>query len=172
MADLRLKTEGQSKQIFDSVRKKFVALTPEEWVRQHFIHFMINIKKYPASLMGVEMLVKVNNLSQRSDIVVFQSNGNPWLIVECKAPHITINQDTFYQAARYNSSLKVPFIVITNGLEHYCLHFNGKDFQLVPKHTACLASDACGIPQTKQNVQLKELQTANQSCCTPGSGCC
>ena len=128
MADLRLKTEGQSKQIFDSVRKKFVALTPEEWVRQHFIHFMINTKKYPASLMGVEMLVKVNNLSQRSDIVVFQSNGKPWLIVECKAPHITINQDTFYQAARYNSSLKVPFIVITNGLEHYCLHFNGKDF--------------------------------------------
>ena len=128
MADLRLRVEGQSKQIFDSVRKKYVALTPEEWVRQHFIHFMINNKNYPASLIGVEMQVKVNEMSQRSDIVVFQRDGKPWLMVECKAPYITINQDTFYQAARYNISLKVPYIVITNGLEHYCLHFNGKDF--------------------------------------------
>ena len=126
--DLRLKEDGQSKQIFDSVRKRFVNLTPEEWVRQHFIHFMISEKKYPASLMGVEMMVKVNELSQRADIVVYQRNGLPWLIVECKAPHITINQETFYQAARYNISLQVPFIVITNGIEHYCLHFNGKDF--------------------------------------------
>ena len=127
-ADLRLKDEGQSKQIFDSVRKRFVALTPEEWVRQHFIHFMINEKKYPASLMGVEMLVRMNELSQRADIVVYQRDGKPWLIVECKAPQITINQDTFYQAARYNITLQVPYIVITNGIEHYCLHFNGKNF--------------------------------------------
>ena len=127
-ADLRLKDEGQSKQIFDSVRKRFVALTPEEWVRQHFIHFMINEKKYPASLMGVEMLVRMNELSQRADIVVNQRDGKPWLIVECKAPQITINQDTFYQAARYNITLQVPYIVITNGIEHYCLHFNGKNF--------------------------------------------
>ena len=127
-ADLRLKEVGQSKQIFDTVRKKFVALTPEEWVRQHFIHFMIHEKRYPSSLMGVEMMVRVNELSQRADIVVYQRDGKPWLIVECKAPHIQINQDTFYQAARYNITLQVHYIVITNGIEHYCLHFNGKNF--------------------------------------------
>ena len=79
--DFRFSEEGQSKQIFDFVRKKFVSLTPEEWVRQHFLHFMINEKKYPASLMGVEMLVRVNELSQRADIVVYQNDGKPWLIV-------------------------------------------------------------------------------------------
>lgn len=126
--NFRIREEGQSKQIFDSVRKRFVALTPEEWVRQHFIHFMINEKKYPASLMGVEMQVKVNELSQRADIVIFQRDGKPWLIVECKAPTINVDQDTFYQAARYNISLQVPFIVITNGIEHYCLQFDGKNF--------------------------------------------
>ncbi len=126
--NFRLKEKGQSKQIFDTVRKKFVALTPEEWVRQHFIHFMIHEKRYPSSLMGVEMMVRVNELSQRADIVVYQRDGKPWLIVECKAPHIQINQDTFYQAARYNITLQVPYIVITNGIEHYCLHFNGKNF--------------------------------------------
>ena len=127
-AGLRLKEDGQSKQIFDCVRKKFVSLKPEEWVRQHFIHFMINEKKYPASLMGIEKLVTVNELSQRADIVIYQRNGKPWMIVECKAPHVVLNQDTFYQAARYNISLGVPFIVITNGIEHYCLKFTGDKF--------------------------------------------
>ena len=127
--EFRFSLEGQSKQIFDFVRKKFVSLTPEEWVRQHFLHFMINEKKYPASLMGVEMLVRVNELSQRADIVVYQNNGKPWLIVECKNTEITITQETFYQIARYNLKLQVPYMVITNGMEHYCLFFNGKDFE-------------------------------------------
>ena len=129
VANFRITTDGQSKQIFDLVRKRFVSLTPEEWVRQHFIHFMINEKKYPASLMGVEMLVRVNELSQRADIVVYQNNGKPWLIVECKNTEVPITQETFYQIARYNLTLQVPYMVITNGLEHYCLFFNGKDFE-------------------------------------------
>ena len=127
--NFRFSAEGQSKQIFDFVRKKFVSLTPEEWVRQHFLHFMINEKKYPASLMGVEMLVRVNELSQRADIVVYQNDGKPWLIVECKNTNIAITQEIFYQIARYNLTLQVPYLVITNGLEHYCLFFNGKDFE-------------------------------------------
>ena len=127
--DFRFSEEGQSKQIFDFVRKKFVSLTPEEWVRQHFLHFMINEKKYPASLMGVEMLVRVNELSQRADIVVYQNDGKPWLIVECKNTGVPITQETFYQVARYNLTLQVPYMVITNGFEHYCLFFNGKDFE-------------------------------------------
>ena len=127
--NFRFSAEGQSKQIFDFVRKKFVSLTPEEWVRQHFLHFMINEKKYPSSLMGVEMLVRVNELSQRADIVVYQNDGKPWLIVECKNTEISITQETFYQIARYNLTLQVPYMVITNGMEHYCLFFNGKDFE-------------------------------------------
>ena len=79
--------------------------------------------------MGVEMLVRVNELSQRADIVVYQNDGKPWLIVECKNANIAITQETFYQIARYNLTLQVPYMVITNGREHYCLFFNGKDFE-------------------------------------------
>jgi len=127
--DFRFSAEGQSKQIFDFVRKKFVSLTPEEWVRQHFLHFMVNEKKYPASLMGVEMMVRVNELSQRADIVVYNNEGKPWMIVECKKTDVALTQETFYQIARYNLKLQVPYMVITNGQEHYCLFFNGKEFE-------------------------------------------
>ena len=127
--NFRFSAEGQSKQIFDFVRKKFVSLTPEEWVRQHFLHFMVNEKKYPASLMGVEMLVRVNELSQRADIVVYNNDGKPWMIVECKNTEVPLTQETFYQIARYNLTLQVPYMVITNGQEHYCLFFNGKEFE-------------------------------------------
>ncbi len=127
--NFRFSEDGQSKQIFDLVRKRFVALTPEEWVRQHFLHFMINEKSYPASLMGVEMLVRVNELAQRADIVIYQNTGKPWMIVECKKTEVPLTQETFYQLARYNLTLQVPYMVITNGLEHYCMFFNGKDFE-------------------------------------------
>ncbi|CAN5477316.1 type I restriction enzyme HsdR N-terminal domain-containing protein [soil metagenome] len=125
----QVREQGQSKQIFDSVRKRFVSLTPEEWVRQHFMRFMIDFKSYPASLMAVEKMVKVNNLSQRADIVVYSREGKPWMIVECKAPSVSLSQDTFLQAARYNMTLNVPFFVLTNGLEHFCLYFNGQQFE-------------------------------------------
>jgi type I site-specific restriction endonuclease len=127
--EFRYNVVGQSKQIFDCVRKRFVALTEEEWVRQNFMFFMIHSKKYPASLMGIEKMVKVNNLSQRADIVVYQRNGLPWMIVECKSVKVSLTENTFYQAARYSSTLKVPYFVITNGLNHYCLHFNGQELK-------------------------------------------
>lgn len=127
-ADLRIKEAGQLTQVFDAVRRRFVSLTPEEWVRQHFLHFLIRDKHYPASLIGVEMMVKVNNLSQRADLVVYSKEGRPWMIIECKAPAIQLDEHVFYQAARYNLPLQAQFFVVTNGLEHYCLRFNGSGF--------------------------------------------
>lgn len=126
-----VREQGQSKQIFDSVRKRFVALTPEEWVRQHFLRFMIEFRMYPPSLIAIERSVKVNNLSQRADIVVYNREGKPWLLIECKAPSVKISHDTFLQAARYNLTLQVPYLALTNGLEHYCLYFNGKEFEFL-----------------------------------------
>ena len=120
--DFRLKHEGKKTQIFDSVRKKFVTLTPEEWVRQHFIRYLISEKKVPASLIAVEMGLKYIELKKRSDIVIYNKEGNPILMVECKAPDVKITQDVFDQIARYNMALKVKYLALTNGISHYyCL---------------------------------------------------
>ena len=105
-------------EIFDDIRKKYVALTPEEWVRQHFVKFLIIEKNFPASLMAVEMSIKLNRLKKRSDVVVYNNNGKPLLIVECKAPTVKINQKVFDQIARYNMVLMTQFLVVTNGLKH------------------------------------------------------
>jgi hypothetical protein len=111
---------GQSKQIFDSLRRKYVALTPEEWVRQHAVRFFVEELKYPASLIGVETGLRVNRLLRRTDLLVHTREGKPWMIVECKAPGVAVNHDTLYQAARYNLALRVQYLVLTNGLQHVC----------------------------------------------------
>ena len=117
----KLKSNENKTLIFDNLRKKYMVLTPEEWVRQHFVQFLIEEKKYPASLIAIEKQVLVNNLKKRSDILVFNKEGNPEIIVECKAPKIKITQATFDQIARYNSKLRANFLVVTNGLSHfYC----------------------------------------------------
>lgn len=116
----KIKSAVQRTQIFDTIRKKYIALTPEEWVRQHFVQYLINEKKVPASLIGIEISLKYNSLKKRSDIVIYSNTGQPLLIVECKAPEIEISQDTFDQVAVYNSSLKVKYLVVTNGMMHYC----------------------------------------------------
>jgi type I site-specific restriction endonuclease len=118
--NFKIKAGGKRQLIFDEVRRKFVALTPEEWVRQHFLRFLTDEKKYPASRMAVEFALTYNTLSKRGDIVFFGKSGSPELIVECKAPSVKISQDTFDQAARYNFILKVKHLIITNGLEHFC----------------------------------------------------
>ncbi|PWD99928.1 type I restriction enzyme HsdR N-terminal domain-containing protein [Marinilabilia rubra] len=117
----RYKDEAGKKFIFDVVRGKFVSLTPEEWVRQNFLHFMSQHLGYPSNLTGVEKMLKVNGLSQRCDVVLFNRKGHPVIIVECKAPSIEVDKTTLAQAARYNTTLKVPFLVLTNGLKHYCI---------------------------------------------------
>lgn len=116
----RVRLHGQSKQIFDSIRKRFVALTPEEWVRQHVISFLVNEKNFPASLIKVEMSLKLNKLPKRADVVVFNKEGKPIVLVECKAPEVKITQASFDQAARYCMPSEIKLIIITNGITHYC----------------------------------------------------
>jgi hypothetical protein len=116
----KTKSQGQITKIFDTIRRKYVTLTPEEWVRQNFIQYLILQKKYPASLLAIEMPIKYNTLSKRGDIVAFNNSGLQILMVECKAPDIKITQQVFDQIARYNLSLKIKYLVVTNGLEHYC----------------------------------------------------
>jgi type I site-specific restriction endonuclease len=115
----RIRNNGTRDEIFDPVRKRFVALTPEEWVRQNFMHYLINSRKIPSSLMGIEIPLTYNNLKKRGDIVIWSSSGIPRMIVECKAPEVKISQDTFHQVAMYNMAMNVEFIVVTNGLEHF-----------------------------------------------------
>ena len=105
--------------IFDEIRKKFILLTPEEWVRQHVVQFLLQDKNYPKSYINVEKLIKINDLSKRYDGVVFQPNGEIFLLIECKAPEVSISQQTFDQIARYNLVLKAKYLMVTNGLNHY-----------------------------------------------------
>ena len=129
---LKFKTQEGKTYIFDPIRKKYLVNTPEEWVRQNFIQFLVQEKGYPASLMAVEMGIDVLNTKKRCDIVLYNTMGKPHIIVECKAPSIKIAQDTFDQIARYNLTLKTEFLIVTNGLQHYvcvmdhenkCYHF-------------------------------------------------
>ncbi len=115
----RFKNSENKPFIFDDIRKKFVVLQPEEWVRQHCVQFLIEEKKYPKSLINVEKELKVNGLKKRYDIVIFNSDGSIHLIVECKAAKISINQNTFDQIARYNLALNAKYLMITNGINHY-----------------------------------------------------
>jgi len=120
----RIKTSKGKSYIFDSLRKKFVRLTPEEWVRQNFVQFLITEKNYSPALLAVEAGVKVNNNPQRADLVIFDRSGNPALVAEFKAPEVKISQQTFDQIVRYNMQLKVKFLIVSNGLEHYCCSIN------------------------------------------------
>ena len=120
---LQKNAEGKT-EIFDSIRRRFFILTPEEWVRQNFIQYLIQEKQFPASLMAVEKGLKLNGMQKRTDIVQYNKQGRPVLIVECKAPGIKLSQDTFDQAARYNMTLQVDYLIITNGLEHYACRMN------------------------------------------------
>lgn len=120
----RFKNNENKVSIFDVIRKKFVILQPEEWVRQNCVQYLIEHKKYPKSLINVEKELKVNNLRKRYDIIVFNSDGSIHLIVECKAPELKINQDSFDQIARYNSVLNANYLMVTNGLNHYYCKMN------------------------------------------------
>jgi hypothetical protein len=107
--------------IFDEIRKKFIVLTPEEWVRQNVVQFLLIEKKYPKSLINVEKVLKINGLTKRYDAVIFNSDGSIHILVECKAPEIKISQATFDQIARYNMTINASFLMVTNGINHfYC----------------------------------------------------
>jgi len=115
----RFKNSENKVSIFDEIRKKFIILTPEEWVRQHVVQFLLEEKKYPKSLINVEKVLMVNGLRKRYDVVVFNSDGSIFVLIECKAPAIKIAQATFDQIARYNMTMQSQFLMVTNGLNHY-----------------------------------------------------
>lgn len=117
----KIKSKENKLFIFDIVRKKYVSLAPEEWVRQHVIHYLTKNKQYPLSLVAVEKKLSINKLTKRPDIIVFNNDGNPFIIIECKAPKIPLTQSTFDQIARYNLKLGADYLMVTNGLDHiYC----------------------------------------------------
>ena len=117
----KIKSMENKLYIFDMLRKKNVVLTPEEWVRQNFVQYLIIYKYYPKSIIAIEKQLIINGLTKRTDILIFDKKGNPDIIVECKAPSVKINQHTFDQIARYNLKLNANYLIVTNGLQHfYC----------------------------------------------------
>ena len=131
----KLKREGEALFIFDELRKKFLVLTPEEWVRQHVVRFLITEKKFPRPLIKLEGGLKPNTLQKRTDIVVFDRSGRSLAIVECKAPHVRITQEVFDQIARYNMVHQAPWLMVSNGLDHYCcrIDFATNSYAFVPE---------------------------------------
>ena len=115
-----LKKDQGKVYIFDIIRKKYVVLTPEEWVRQHFINYLILDKKYPKSLFRIEGSLSYNKLQKRSDILIYNRAGKPWMLIECKSPTIKLTQKAFNQVAVYNMTIGAPYIGVTNGMVHYC----------------------------------------------------
>ncbi|MDD4969704.1 MAG: type I restriction enzyme HsdR N-terminal domain-containing protein [Paludibacter sp.] len=118
--NFRIKKLDDKFLIFDSQRKRYVSLTPEEWVRQHFIRFLIEEKGYPAAYLAVEKQLNMNGMKKRCDAILYNEHALPILIIELKAPTVPITQATFDQVAVYNAKLKVDFFMISNGIEHYC----------------------------------------------------
>ena len=127
---VKVKNGGGQTKIFDPIRKKWFILTPEEWVRQHVLNYLIEIKKYPSSLISVEKEVVLNGLKKRYDIVLFKKDLNPFLIVECKAPFIELDITTIEQAQRYNLIVKANYLMITNGIKDLVLNADNKNVDL------------------------------------------
>jgi hypothetical protein len=133
--DFKLKRQSQKIYIFDIARKKYVLLTPEEWVRQHVLHYLVIDKHYPVNLIAVEKQLMINKTVRRFDLVVFNKEMQPDILIECKAPGIPVNQKTFDQANQYNHLLKAPYLFLTNGRKHYIcqIDFEENKFQFLPE---------------------------------------
>jgi hypothetical protein len=129
-AELKLSRKEGQVYVWCIIRKKSLVLTPEEWVRQHLIHFLIQEKQIPIGLIAAEMAIEINQLSRRCDVVVFGKDGKPKLIVECKAPEINLTEKTFNQIAQYNAALNVDLLMVTNGLQHIVCQIDRENSQL------------------------------------------
>ena len=127
----KIKNRENKLYIFDIIRKKYVVLSPEEWVRQHFLNYLIIDKKYPKSIIAIEKQLNYNGLVKRTDILVFDKLGHPDIIVECKSPRIQISQEAFDQIARYNLRLDANFLIVTNGIQHYYCKLDHRNEQYV-----------------------------------------
>ena len=119
-APLKLSQDSGSTRVFDILRQRYVRLTPEEWVRQHFVHFLIGQKDYPKELLANEISLSLNQMVKRCDTVLYDRQARPQMIIEYKAPHIQLSQKTFDQISRYNIVLRVPYLIVSNGMQHYC----------------------------------------------------
>ncbi len=144
---LKIITKNQKKYIFDLIRKKQIILTPEEWVRQNFIKYLVEEKNYPKGLIGVEQQLPGNNQKFRTDIIVYAKSAKALMIVECKSEKVKITQEVFDQAAKYNLQFKADFLVVTNGLSHFAckLNYQDKSYQFL-----------------KEIPEYKELQKINR----------
>lgn len=126
-----VKSEGGRKFILDPIRKKYVVLNPEEWVRQNFIQYLVQDRFFPGSLITVEQEFSFNRMKKRTDILVYRSTGEPVLMVECKSPDTHIGRDVFDQIGLYNLGYNLPWLIITNGLQHYCCRKKGHFYEFV-----------------------------------------
>ncbi len=122
-SDLKIKYEENRSLVFDFIRKKWLVLSPEEWVRQHLVNYLVMFKSYPPSLISLEAGLKYNALSKRSDVLVYNKLGHPLLILECKAPEVPVSQLVIDQVSIYNKTIGAEFLCVTNGLKHYCWTF-------------------------------------------------
>jgi len=125
----KIKKEAEKEFIFDEFRKRWVVLTPEEWVRQNFLQYLTQIKKYPPSLIAIEKEIKLGELKKRFDIVVYDSNTKPWMIIECKEMNVALDKKVLDQVLRYNINMQVPYLVITNG--NYCMAVKSENRAIV-----------------------------------------
>ncbi len=122
--DWDIRESKGSATIFDPLRKKHIILTPEEWVRQHFVQYLIQHLLYPKSLIQLERGHAYNTLTKRTDILVYDRSGSPFMLIECKASHIKIDEKVFRQASVYNKTIQAKYLVVTNGIQHYCCHID------------------------------------------------
>ena len=131
--DVKIRKTNNGTEIFDALRKKFLILTPEEWVRQHFTNYLITAKGYPQTLMANEAAIKLNSLTRRCDTIIYNNMLEPVAICEYKNPEIEITQDTFDQIVRYNIVLKVNYLIVSNGINHYCckINYDRMDYQFI-----------------------------------------
>ena len=131
----KISSDGKKSMIFDVIRQRYVTLTPEEWVRQHFVHYLIEQKGYPLSLLANEIQIKLNGTSKRCDTVLYSRDLSPQLIVEYKAPSVEITQKVFNQISRYNMVLHVDYLIVSNGLQHYCcrMDYEQQSYHFLPE---------------------------------------
>lgn len=125
----KIKKEQDKEWIFDEVRRQWIMLTPEEWVRQNMLHYLVYVKKYPASLIAVEKELKLDELKKRTDIVIYDSNTEPWMIIECKEMNVSLDHKVLDQILRYHLAMPVSFLIITNG--HYCFGFEKRENEFI-----------------------------------------
>ncbi len=129
--DFTIRQEGGQDLIFDKIRKKYIVLTPEEWVRQNFIHYLVAEKKYPATLFAVEKEIHLGSMRKRCDIIVYNRNSAPWMIVECKEMEVPVDEKTMEQILRYNMAVPVQYLVLTNGVHTYCVERMETEWKLL-----------------------------------------